>query len=280
LQEPLTWLVAVSKLADMPKEDGTRDDGPYRTATLASELEKLRAEIVSLVERNANQVKAMNHGALLLQAAREERDQATQTLRAARSDMEDLRQAFDARDKLTAVAVAEFGAQVEHFRREAKERDETRLHLTAIKNGLSNDNDDLRRDSERLRSEVERLRAEVRRLGDFPAEVGPYRTGVVEEVHACNDRLNRENETLAHKVVDANEARDRAQNETARLTERWTKLGTRLAGMRRATNALAREVGVLRQKIAQDDNFHGLWLGGVDGAIAEALAASQEAEGT
>jgi hypothetical protein len=64
------------------------------------------------------------------------------------------------------------------------------------------------------------------------------------------------------------------------LTERWMKLGTRLAVMRRTTNALAREVGVLRQKIAQDDNFHGLWLGGVDGAIAEALAASQEAEGT
>jgi len=250
LQEPLTRLRVVSKLAAMNINEAEE------------EVDRLRAQVVSMDERIAHQTGASQRAAFLLQAARDEREEALTELKRAKDMTSDLRMTLAERDRLTASAVAEFGS------------------LVAIKNGLSNDNDDLRRDSERLRSEVERLRAEVRRLGDFPAEDGPYRTGVVEEVRACNDRLNRENEALAHKVVDANEARDRAQNETARLTERWTKLGTRLAGMRRATNALAREVGVLRHKIAQDDNFHGLWLGGVDRAIAEALAASQEAEGT
>jgi DNA repair exonuclease SbcCD ATPase subunit len=261
LQEPLTAPRPVSKLAVMNINEAEE------------EVDRLRAQVVSMDERIAHQTGASQRAAFLLQAARDEREEALTELKRAKDMASDLRMTLAERDRLTAVAVAEFGRDLGVYREliSAKEEEIERLRR------LRQTDYDARCD---LAGEVERLRAEVRRLGDFPAEGGPYRTGVVEEVRACNDRLNRENEALAHKVVDANEARDRAQNETARLTERWTKLGTRLAGMRRATNALAREVGVLRHKIAQDDNFHGLWLGGVDRAIAEALAASQEAEGT
>jgi chromosome segregation ATPase len=257
----LTQLAAVSKLAAMPKEDGTRDDGPYRAAEPRDEVDRLRAEVASLEERNANQVKAMNHGATLLQAAREERNAAIADLTIAREHIRTLQGQFAEENRRIAIALAEFGAQIERFRREAKENEETRLHLTS---SLSSE----RSANEHLRASLEKIRVQ---------SLAGYRDAALQERF---DALWKENETLANKVVNEREDRVRAQNETARLTERWNRLGVQLKTLRSAVNAMAREVGVLRQKIAQDDHFHGLYLGDVDRAIEEALKAAAAPEVT
>lgn len=261
----------MSKLAGMPKEDGTRVDGPYRAAEppdeverqkrLLAEIDRLRGEILTMHEERERQRLAMSHEATLLQAAREERNAAIADLTIAREHVRTLQGQFAEESRRIAIAVAEFGAQVERFKREAKERDETRLHLTACLSSEKNANED-------LRSKLEKLRIQ---------NLAGYRGADLQERF---DALWKENETLANKVVDANVARDRAQSETARLTERWNRLGVQLKDLRSAVNAMARVVGALRQKIAQDDNFHGLYLGDVDRAIEEALKAAAAPEVT
>ncbi len=203
----------------MPKEDGTRDDGPYRTAAQPTEMEQLRA-----------------------------------VLKAARETAGDLRTRLAEHDRLTGIAVAEFGAQVERFKREAKERDEARLHQTGVLNSVKNDNADLRAALEKLR-------------GQNPAG---YRE---QDLQTRFDLLWQENETLARKIVDANVARDQEQ-ERARRMERMEQ---QLVGLRRAANALAREVGAFRQRLLwEDEKFRDLYTREVDKAVEAVLIAAQE----
>lgn len=214
------------------------------------ERDRLRTEIVSLEERNAHQVRALNHGASLLQAAREERDEVLRELKAARETAGDLRTRLAEHDRLVGIAVAEFGAQVERFKREAKERDEARLHQTAVLNSVKNDNADLRAALEKLR-------------GQNPAG---YRE---QDLQTRFDLLWQENETLAHKIVDAHVARDEAQGRARRMEPQ-------LAGLRRAANALAREVGAFRQRLWEDEKFRDLYTREVDKAVEAVLIAAQE----
>jgi len=101
LQEPLTAPRPVSKLAVMNINEAEE------------EVDRLRAQVVSMDERIAHQTGASQRAAFLLQAARDEREEALTELKRAKDMASDLRMTLAERDRLTAVAVAEFGRDLD-----------------------------------------------------------------------------------------------------------------------------------------------------------------------
>lgn len=217
-----------------------------------SEVE-LRAQIASLEERNAAQVKSIELNIARVHDARQERDEVRRELKVAQLRIEELR----AERENVAIAVAEFGGMIKRYQADvAQARDD--LGIAA-------------RRAEELMATIARLRAEFENLKNNERAVAssPYRT-------ADPVALATERDRLQGQLAESERSRKLGEEETARLNARWTKLETHVASMRRAVNGLAREVGVLRMKIAEDEHHHGLYLGDVDRAIAVALAAAQE----